>query len=135
MSTKEDAAKTITQSEKNRKVQDLVTGVARPAGTAKGTTPRVSTRKGNERELGTDNLVQRGKEHNNPAPPAKSKTGKVSGDDNSNSDPPKKKKRGSIFTMMENNAESQKQQAQQMASVMTALVDGQKVQSDENYYC
>ena len=102
------------------------------AGTAKGTQARVSTRKGNERELGAESLVERGKEHNNPAPPAKSKSRRNS-DDNSDSDSHKKKKQSSIFTMMNNNAKAQKEQAEQMAMVMTALVEGQKVQSAKNY--
>ena len=136
MKTKEDSYhnKSLTQSQKNRKVQDAITGVGRPAGTAKGTQARVSTRKGNERELGAETLVERGKEHNDPAPPAKTKSTRDS-DENSDSDShkDKKKKRSSIFTMMNNNADAQKEQAQQMAMVMTALVEGQKVQSAKNY--
>ena len=137
MKTKEDSYsnKSLTQSQKNRKVQDAITGVGRPAGTAKGTQARVSTRKGNERELGAETLVQRGKEHNDPAPPAKTKSTRRDSDENSDSDShkDKKKKRSSIFTMMNNNADAQKEQAQQMAMVMATLVEGQKVQSAKNY--
>ena len=135
MKTKEDSYhnKSLTQSQKNRQVQDAITGVGRPAGTAKGTQARVSTRKGNERELGAETLVERGKEHNNPAPPANKSKPRKDSDDSSESDSHKKKKRGSNFTMMNNNVNAQKEQAEQMAMVMTALVDGQKVQSAENY--
>ena len=130
--TKENPAKNKTQSEKNRKVQDSVTGVARPAGTAKGTKPRGSTRKGNEKELGATNLVKRGKEHNNPVPPTNPKVRKPDGDVDTDSDPKKLKHGGSnsVLGMMKNNAENQEKQAQHMADVMKALVGGQQVQSD-----
>ncbi len=127
---REDPAKTPTQSEKNRLVQNSVTGLARPAGTTKGTKTRVSTRKGNENDLGAANLVERGKKHNNPVPPKKGGEVRKPDGEIETTDSSKKPKRGSVLGMMHSNAKHQQRQNQQMDNVMNALVEGQQVQSD-----